>query len=70
MNTKIHLSEVFGMGFWIDEDGTLMSCPAFEDGGFDVDNQIAVEDWEDPNAYSRYALNHLEVIKHGLNQLR
>ena len=37
---EIHLSHAFGMGFWIAEDGTLMSCPAFENGSFDVDNAI------------------------------
>jgi len=26
---EIHFSPVFGMGFWIAEDGTFMSCPAY-----------------------------------------
>ena len=25
---EIHYSHSFGMGFWIAEDGLLMSCPA------------------------------------------
>ena len=29
---EIHYSVAFGMGFWIAEDGTFMSCPAFENG--------------------------------------
>ena len=33
---EIVMSSAFGMGFWIDEDGTFMSCPAFEYGAFDV----------------------------------
>ena len=49
---EIHLSHAFGMGFWIDEDGTLMSCPAFENGSFDVENAIAVDEWENPSVYS------------------
>ena len=24
------MSSAFGMGFWIDEEGVFMSCPAFE----------------------------------------
>jgi len=49
---EIHYSHAFGMGFWIAEDGTLMSCPAFENGSFDVDNAIAVDEWDDPSVYS------------------
>ena len=26
------MSSAFGMGFWIDEEGVFMSCPAFEFG--------------------------------------
>ena len=49
---EIHFSPVFGMGFWIAEDGTLMSCPAFENGSFDIENQGAVDEWDDPSVYS------------------
>ena len=49
---EIHYSVAFGMGFWIAEDGTLMSCPAFENGSFDVENAIAVDEWDDPSVYS------------------
>ena len=44
---EIVMSSAFGMGFWIDEDGTFMSCPAFEFGSFDIDNAVPVEDWDD-----------------------
>jgi len=49
---EIHNSVAFGMGFWIAEDGTLMSCPAFENGSFDIENAIAVDEWDDPSVYS------------------
>ena len=48
---EIHYSHAFGMGFWIAEDGTLMSCPAVHDT-MDVDNAIAVDEWDDPSAYT------------------
>ena len=58
---EIHLSVAFGMGFWIDEDGTLMSCPAFENGSFDVENAVAVEEWDDPSVYTP---DHLILLAH------
>lgn len=55
---EIHYSVAFGMGFWIAEDGTLMSCPAVG-SGMDVDNAIAVEDWDDFTVYSH---DHMAVL--------
>ena len=55
---EIHYSHAFGMGFWIDEDGILMSCPAVG-SGMDVDNAIAVAEWDD---FSVYSHNHLAVL--------
>ena len=49
---EIHYSHSFGMGFWIAEDGLLMSCPAFENGAFDVENAVAVSEWDDPSVYT------------------
>ena len=49
---EIHYSVAFGMGFYIAEDGTLMSMPAFENGSFDIENEIAVDEWDDPSVYS------------------
>jgi len=49
---EIHFSPAFGMGFWIAEDGTLMSCPAFENGSFDIENQGAVDELDDPSVYT------------------
>ena len=53
---EIHYSVAFGMGFYISEDGTLMSMPAVTDANglttMDIDNEIAVDEWDDPCAYS------------------
>ncbi len=56
---EIHFSHAFGMGFWIAEDGTFMSCPAFENGSFDVENAIAVDEWDD---YTVYSHQHMQVL--------
>ena len=55
---EIHYSHAFGMGVWIAEDGTLMSCPAVHDT-MDVDNAIAVEEWDD---FSVYSHNHMAIL--------
>ena len=53
---EIHYSPAFGMGFYISEDGTLMSMPAVTDAEGrtprDIDNEIAVDEWDDPSVYS------------------
>ena len=56
---EIHYSHAFGMGFWIDEAGILMSCPAFENQSFDIDNAIAVEEWDDFTVYSH---NYMAIL--------
>ena len=56
---EIHYSHAFGMGFWIEEDGTFMSCPAFENGSFDVENAIAVDEWDD---YTVYSHHHMQLL--------
>ena len=44
---EIWYSPVFGMGFWINDIGLLMSAPAFcTAGDYDMDNAIPVSDWE------------------------
>ena len=44
---EIWYSPVFGMGFWIAEDGLLMSVPAFcTAGDYDMENAMPVSDWE------------------------
>ena len=53
---EIHYSPAFGMGFYISEDGTLMSMPAVTDENgrttMDIDNEIAVDEGDDPSVYS------------------
>jgi len=57
---EIHFSHAFGMGFWIDEDGTFMSVPAFcTAGDYDMENAIAVDEWDD---YSVYSYHHMQLL--------
>ena len=56
---EIVMSSAFGMGFWIDEEGVFMSCPAFEFGAFDVENAVPVEDWDD---FSVYSTDHMQML--------
>ena len=56
---EIHYSHAFGMGFWIEEDGTFMSCPAFENGSFDIENAVAVDEWDD---YTVYSHHHMQLL--------
>ena len=56
---EIHYSPAFGMGFYIAEDGTLMSMPAFENGSFDIENEIPVSEWGNTDAYTT---DHLQVL--------
>ena len=52
-------SEVLGYTFWIDDNGIFMSAPSFQSGGFDLENAIAVEDWESFDELSADELSHL-----------
>ena len=56
---EIHYSHAFGMGFWIAEDGKFMSCPAFQNQSFDIENAIAVDEWDD---YSVYSHQHMQLL--------
>ena len=60
---EIHYSVAFGMGFYIAEDGTLMSMPAVTDANgrttMDIDNEVAVDEWDDPSVYSP---SHMMVL--------
>ena len=53
---EIHFSHSFGMGCYIAEDGTLMSMPAVTDENgrttMDIENEIPVDEWDDPSVYS------------------
>ena len=56
---EIHYSVAFGMGFYIAEDGTLMSMPAFENGSFDIENEIPVKEWGNTDAYTT---DHIQIL--------
>ena len=56
---EIHYSVVFGMGFYIDEDGTFMSMPALENGSFDIGNEIPVKEWGNTEAYTT---DHIQIL--------
>ena len=55
----VYSSVVFGMGFWIDDQGLFISAPEFKDGSLDVDNAIPVCDWENWDELSAYHHSHL-----------
>ena len=52
-------SVVFGMGFWIDDQGLFLSAPEFQDGSLDIENTGAVYDWENWDELSAHHLSHL-----------
>ena len=52
-------SELLGYTFWIDDDGNFMSAPTFSDNSVDMDNAIAVTDWESFDELSADELSHL-----------
>ena len=55
----VYSSVVFGMGFWIDDQGLFISAPEFKDGSLDVDNAIPVYDWESFDELTPHHLSHL-----------
>ena len=58
--TLFIVSERLGMHFWIDEDAVFMSAPSYATGGgCDMDNAIAVEDWESFTELTPDDLSHL-----------
>ena len=58
--TLFTVSETLGMHFWIDEDAVFMSAPSYATGGgCDMDNAIAVEDWESFSELTPDELSHL-----------
>ena len=73
---EIYQSVVFGMGFWIDNQGLFMSAPSYATGGeCDMDNAIPVYDWEnwdELSAYHHSALMHVNqmcILKRDSQQL-
>ena len=52
-------SVLFGMGFWIDDQGLFISAPEFKDGSLDIDNAIHVYDWESFDELTAHHISHL-----------
>ena len=60
---EIYQSVVFGMGFWIDNQGLFMSAPSYATGGgCDMDNAIPVYDWENWGELTEHHHSHLAHI--------
>ena len=58
----VYSSVVFGMGFWIDDQGLFISAPEFKDGSLDIDNSIPVYDWENWGELTEHHHSHLAHI--------
>ena len=58
----VYSSVVFGMGFWIDDQGLFISAPEFKDGSLDVDNAVPVYDWENWGELTEHHHSHLAHI--------
>ena len=59
---EIYQSVVFGMVFWIDDQGLFISAPEFKDGSLDIDNAIPVYDWENWGELTEHHHSHLAHI--------
>ena len=55
----VYSAVVFGMGFWIDDQGLFISAPEFKDGSLDIDNAIPVYDWENFSELTEHHMSHL-----------
>ena len=58
----VYSSVVYGMGFWIDDQGLFLSAPEFKDGSLDIDNMIPVYDWENFSELTEHHHSHLAHI--------
>ena len=58
----VYSSVLFGMGFWIDDQGLFISAPEFRDGSLDIDNAIPVYDWEHFSELTEHHISHLMHI--------
>ena len=57
---ELYDSILFGMSFWIDEQGLFMSAPSYATGGgCDMDNAIPVYDWENFSELTEHHISHL-----------
>ena len=55
----VYSSVLFGMGFWIDDQGLFISAPQYKDGSLDVDNAVPVCDWENFSELTEHHIAHL-----------
>ena len=58
----VYSSVVFGMGFWIDDQGLFLSAPEFKDGSLDINNAIPVYDWGNWGELTPHHFSHLAHI--------
>ena len=71
----VYSSVLFGMGFWIDDQGLFISAPEFIFGSLDVDNAVPVydlENWDELSAYHHSHLMHVNqmcILKRDSQQL-
>ena len=52
-------SALLGHSFWLDDNGTFMSAPTFKNNKPDLENQIAVSDWENFSELTPDHFSHL-----------
>ena len=58
----VYSSVLFGMGFWIDDQGLFISAPEFKDGSLDIDKAIPVRDWDIFSELTEHHMSHLMHI--------
>ena len=61
----MYSSEAFGRLFWVDDNYDFKSCPQFNNGTGDFDNEDYVSewtDWEGVNYEILFNIHHLEIL--------
>ena len=67
----MYSSEAFGRLFWVDDELEFMSCPMFQDGTGDFEQEDYVSDWSDLEGvnigllFDIYKVELLNKINHG-----
>ena len=67
----MYSSEHFGRLFWVDDELEFMSCPMFQDGTGDFEQEDYVSDWSDLEGvnvgllFDIYKVELLNKINHG-----
>ena len=52
-------SALLGHSFWLDDNGTFMSAPTFKNNQPDLENQIAVSDWQNLDELTSDHFSHI-----------